>query len=102
MALNTAITRMLGIRHPIIQGGMHYVGFAPLAAAGARHVPLAALRRTRPAEATHPTHLHPTPPTSAHRTSLAPPHTPDPATTWSDRPTRAASFANPEPGFVCV
>ena len=31
--LHTAITRMLGIRHPIIQGGMHYVGYAPLAAA---------------------------------------------------------------------
>jgi len=24
---------MLGIQHPIIQGGMHYVGFAELAAA---------------------------------------------------------------------
>jgi nitronate monooxygenase len=31
--LKTAITELFGIRHPIIQGGMHYVGFAPLAAA---------------------------------------------------------------------
>ena len=31
--MKTRITHMLGIEHPIIQGGMHYVGFAPLAAA---------------------------------------------------------------------
>ena len=31
--LRTAITDMFGIRHPIIQGGMHYVGFAELASA---------------------------------------------------------------------
>ena len=31
--MKTRITQMLGIEHPIIQGGMHYVGFAPLAAA---------------------------------------------------------------------
>jgi NADH:quinone reductase (non-electrogenic) len=31
--MKTRITELLGIRHPIIQGGMHYVGFAPLAAA---------------------------------------------------------------------
>jgi NADH:quinone reductase (non-electrogenic) len=31
--LKTAITEMFGIEHPIIQGGMHYVGFAELAAA---------------------------------------------------------------------
>ena len=31
--MHTAITEMFGIRHPIIQGGMHYVGFAELAAA---------------------------------------------------------------------
>ena len=31
--LNTSITRLFNIRHPIIQGGMHYVGYAPLAAA---------------------------------------------------------------------
>jgi NADH:quinone reductase (non-electrogenic) len=31
--VKTAITEMFGIRHPIIQGGMHYVGFAQLAAA---------------------------------------------------------------------
>ncbi len=31
--MQTRITRLLGIRHPIIQGGMHYVGFAELAAA---------------------------------------------------------------------
>ena len=31
--METKITRMLGIEHPIIQGGMHYVGFAELAAA---------------------------------------------------------------------
>ena len=31
--MKTAITELFGIRHPIIQGGMHYVGFAGLAAA---------------------------------------------------------------------
>lgn len=31
--MRTAITDMFGIEHPIIQGGMHYVGFAELAAA---------------------------------------------------------------------
>jgi nitronate monooxygenase len=32
-AMKTAITEMFGIEHPIIQGGMHYVGFAEMAAA---------------------------------------------------------------------
>ena len=36
MVLTTPVTRLLGIEHPLICGGMHYVGFAPLAAAGAR------------------------------------------------------------------
>ena len=31
--MKTKITDMFGIEHPIIQGGMHYVGFAELAAA---------------------------------------------------------------------
>src|SRR5438045_1154059 len=31
--MNTRITELFGIEHPIIQGGMHYVGFAELAAA---------------------------------------------------------------------
>ncbi len=31
--MKTRITELLGIRHPIIQGGMHYVGLAELAAA---------------------------------------------------------------------
>jgi nitronate monooxygenase len=31
--MKTMITEMFGIEHPIIQGGMHYVGFAELAAA---------------------------------------------------------------------
>jgi NADH:quinone reductase (non-electrogenic) len=31
--VKTAITEMFGVQHPIIQGGMHYVGFAGLAAA---------------------------------------------------------------------
>ena len=31
--MKTRITEMFGIEHPIIQGGMHYVGFAELAAA---------------------------------------------------------------------
>jgi len=31
--VKTAITEMFGIKHPIIQGGMHYVGFAELASA---------------------------------------------------------------------
>src|SRR6202045_190503 len=32
-SLKTRITQLLGIQHPIVQGGMHYVGFAELAAA---------------------------------------------------------------------
>src|SRR5438105_12409055 len=32
-AMKTRITELFGIRHPIIQGGMHFVGFAELAAA---------------------------------------------------------------------
>ena len=31
--MKTKITEMFEIEHPIIQGGMHYVGFAELAAA---------------------------------------------------------------------
>src|SRR5271167_389271 len=31
--LKTRITQLFGIQHPIIQGGMHYVGFAEMAAA---------------------------------------------------------------------
>ncbi len=31
--MKTRITELFGIQHPIIQGGMHYVGFAQLAAA---------------------------------------------------------------------
>ena len=31
--LNTSITRLFNIRHPIMQGGMHYVEYAALAAA---------------------------------------------------------------------
>ena len=31
--MKTRITDMFGIQHPIIQGGMHFVGFAELAAA---------------------------------------------------------------------
>ncbi len=31
--MKTAITEMCGIEHPIIQGGLHYVGFAELASA---------------------------------------------------------------------
>ena len=31
--MKTRITQLLGIQHPIIQGGMHYVGFAELASA---------------------------------------------------------------------
>jgi nitronate monooxygenase len=33
MTITTRITKMCGIKHPIIQGGMHYVGYAELAAA---------------------------------------------------------------------
>ncbi|WP_281494451.1 nitronate monooxygenase family protein [Qipengyuania sp. S6317L1] len=32
-SMKTAITEMFGIEHPIIQGGMHFVGFAEMAAA---------------------------------------------------------------------
>ena len=31
--MKTRITEMFGIQHPIIQGGMHYVGYAQMAAA---------------------------------------------------------------------
>lgn len=31
--MKTTITELFGIQHPIVQGGMHYVGFAELAAA---------------------------------------------------------------------
>lgn len=31
--MKTRITELLGIKHPIVQGGMHYVGFAEMAAA---------------------------------------------------------------------
>ena len=31
--MKTRITELFGIRHPIIQGGMHHVGYAELAAA---------------------------------------------------------------------
>src|SRR3954454_2014333 len=31
--MHTRITKLFGIQHPIIQGGMHYVGFAEMAAA---------------------------------------------------------------------
>ena len=31
--LKTRVTEMLGIEHPIVQGGMHYVGYAGMAAA---------------------------------------------------------------------
>ncbi|MFU8770680.1 MAG: NAD(P)H-dependent flavin oxidoreductase, partial [Desulfotignum sp.] len=34
--MKTRITELFGIKHPIIQGGMHYVGFAELAAAVSR------------------------------------------------------------------
>ena len=27
--MKTRITELLGIRHPIMQGGMHHVGYAP-------------------------------------------------------------------------
>ena len=33
MPISTKLTRALGIKHPLIQGGMHYVGYAPLVAA---------------------------------------------------------------------
>eukprot|EP00933_Yihiella_yeosuensis_P082541 TRINITY_DN9645_c0_g1_i1.p1 TRINITY_DN9645_c0_g1~~TRINITY_DN9645_c0_g1_i1.p1 ORF type:complete len:330 (-),score=75.78 TRINITY_DN9645_c0_g1_i1:299-1288(-) len=33
MVLKTKLTEALGIKHPIIQGGMHYVGYAEMAAA---------------------------------------------------------------------
>jgi NAD(P)H-dependent flavin oxidoreductase YrpB (nitropropane dioxygenase family) len=38
--VKTAITEMFGIEHPIIQGGMHYVGFAELARKRATRSPI--------------------------------------------------------------
>ena len=35
--MKTRITEMFGIEHPIIQGGMHYVGFAELAEGMMKH-----------------------------------------------------------------
>ena len=32
-SMKTHITELFGIQHPVIQGGMHFVGFAELAAA---------------------------------------------------------------------
>ena len=32
--MKTRITELFGVEHPIMQGGMHYVGFAEMAAAG--------------------------------------------------------------------
>ena len=34
--MKTRITELFGIEHPIIQGGMHHVGLAPLASAVSR------------------------------------------------------------------
>ena len=31
--MKTRITELLGVQHPIVQGGMHFVGFAEMAAA---------------------------------------------------------------------
>ncbi len=31
--MKTRITKLFNIKHPVIQGGMHYVGFAELASA---------------------------------------------------------------------
>jgi len=33
MVIHTKLTEALGIKHPIVQGGMHYVGYASMAAA---------------------------------------------------------------------
>merc|ERR1719197_935528 len=33
MVLKTKLTELCGIQHPVIQGGMHYVGYAEMAAA---------------------------------------------------------------------
>ena len=38
MAIKTRITEMLGIEHPIVQGGMQNVGYAELASAEVGHV----------------------------------------------------------------
>ena len=50
--MKTAITEMFGIEHPIIQGGMHYVGFAELAAAvsnaGIHQISVAVVSRPLP------------------------------------------------------
>ena len=34
--MKTRITELFGIEHPIIQGGMHFVGFAELATAASQ------------------------------------------------------------------
>ena len=33
MVIKTRVTELLGIEHPIVCGGMHYVGYAEMAAA---------------------------------------------------------------------
>ncbi|MCP1853084.1 hypothetical protein ACVMIH_000576 [Bradyrhizobium sp. USDA 4503] len=46
--MKTAITELFGIRYPIIQGGMHYVGFAELASALSNAGGLAMTGKSRP------------------------------------------------------
>ena len=48
MAFKTRVTELLEIEHPIVQGGMHYVGYATMAAAVSGGRSVKARRRLAP------------------------------------------------------
>ena len=51
--MKTKITELFGIEHPIIQGGMHHVGFAELAAAVSNAGGLGTITGLTPVSYTH-------------------------------------------------
>ena len=51
--MKTKITELFDIEHPIIQGGMHYVGFAELAAAVSNAGGLGIITGLTPVSYTH-------------------------------------------------
>ena len=51
--MKTRITQLFGIEHPIIQGGMHFVGYAELAAAVSNAGGLGIITGLTPVSYTH-------------------------------------------------
>ena len=51
--MKTRITELFGIEHPIIQGGMHYVGLAEMAAAVSNAGGLGIITGLTPVSYTH-------------------------------------------------